>query len=476
MNQETVQMIRWWLKQRPQTVLFASVFCVIAIALCDWRITFNATLGFLYIFPLAMLGTILRTWQIIGVAIFCMTLSNVLDPFSMDAQVPRSILIFMTLVTVGLLSRQIATGYRSEMEGLTRLQDEVEARKTEVAARLAAEEQLDFLVQNSPAAMLTVSGGGEILIANPATHALLDVPAGSLPGNRIGDYIPELAAVPSVDQTTNVYRTEMQTHGRRSNGEVFVANVFFSTYRTAAGPRLAALVVDTSEDLREREEAGLEQMLTGSRILVAAVSHEIRNVCGAIRVVHENLSRSGMLDGNQDFESFGALTNTLARIASLELKRSTDGPAHNTFNAQDVLTDLRIVLERSCAELEITLAWDVPSDLPLVRADRQLLMQILLNLTKNSQFALEAVGDKWISVSARHHGNFIAIAVDDNGPGIAVGRSLFEPLQKGTHTTGLGLYLSRAFARSFHGELRHVPSRGGCSFVLELPLVERSNN
>ncbi|SDE99338.1 sensor histidine kinase [Terriglobus roseus] len=469
-------MIRWWLKQRPQTVLFAAVLCVTAIALCDWRITFNATLGFLYIFPLAMLGTILRVWQIIGMAIFCMTLSSVLDPFSMDALVPRSILIFLTLATVGLLSRQIATGYRSEMESLTRLQDEVEARKVEIASRLAAEEQLDFLVQSSPAAVFTVSDSGEILIANPATHALLDVPAGSLCGSRIGDYIPELAAVPSVDETTTVYRTEMQTHGRRRNGEVFVANVFFSTYRTPAGPRLAALVVDASEDLREREEASLEQMLTGSHILVAAVSHEIRNVCGAIRVVHENLSRSGILNGNQDFESLGALTKTLARITSLELRRSTGGAAHNTFNAQDVLTDFRIVLERSCAELDITLAWDVPSDLPLVRADRQLLMQILLNLTKNSQFALEGVDDKWISVSARHHGNFIVIAVDDNGPGIPVGRSLFEPLQKGAHTTGLGLYLSRAFARSFHGELRHVPTSKGCSFVLELPLVGRSEN
>ena len=38
------------------------------------------------------------------------------------------------------------------------------------------------------------------------------------------------------------------------------------------------LVVDASEELREREETSLEQLMAGSRILVGAVSHEVRNV------------------------------------------------------------------------------------------------------------------------------------------------------------------------------------------------------
>ena len=75
----------------------------------------------------------------------------------------------------------------------------------------------------------------------------------------------------------------MQTRGQRESGEVFLADVFFSTYNTAAGPRLAALLSSTPlRHLREREEASLQQLLAGSRILVAAVSHEVSNVCGAI--------------------------------------------------------------------------------------------------------------------------------------------------------------------------------------------------
>ena len=104
---------------------------------------------------------------------------------------------------------------------------------------------------------------------------------------------PRLDRSPRSNETDKIFRTEMQTRGQSENGEVFLADVFFSTYNTAAGPRLAALLVDASEHLREREEASLQQLLAGSRILVAAVSHEVRNVCGAIGVMHENLARNG---------------------------------------------------------------------------------------------------------------------------------------------------------------------------------------
>ena len=46
-------------------------------------------------------------------------------------------------------------------------------------------------------------------------------------------------------------------------------------------------------------------MLASSRIMMAAVSHEVRNVCGAIALVHENLARSGKLKENKDFETLG---------------------------------------------------------------------------------------------------------------------------------------------------------------------------
>jgi PAS domain S-box-containing protein len=457
-------MIRRILQWRPVAVLLSAAILIALIAIVDWRVEFNATLGFLYIFPLVLLGTVLDWWQLMFVAILCTYLSDRLDPFPMDSQYARDTLIFLTLATTGLLSRAVTKGFRREVESLARLE-------REGAARRAAEEQLEFLIHSSPAAVLTMTAQGEILLANPSAHRLLGVQEGALPGKRISRYIPALGSVPSIEETAKIFCTEMQTRGQRENGDVFLADVFFSTYSTAAGPRLAALLVDGSEHLREREEASLEQLLAGSRILVAAVSHEVRNVCGAIGVVHENLLRNGSLEGNQDFEALGSLVQTLSKIASLELKQSVGHAELSSVDLREVLTDLRIVLEPRCEEADIALRWDIPENLPLVQADRHSLLQVLLNLTKNSERALEYASRKEIRVAVAVRNDGVSVRITDSGPGIPKGQKLFQPLQKGADATGLGLYLSRAFMRSFRGDLRHDPEQPGCSFLLELAVA-----
>jgi two-component system sensor kinase FixL len=456
--------MRGILQWRPWAVLLLAAALTSAIAITDWKIVFEATLGFLYMFPLVLLGTIWGWKRLLLAAAFCTYLSDRLDPFPVDMQIPRNVLIFMTLATAGLLARAVTRAYRREMDSLARVEQEMLARR-------AAEEQLEFLVESSPAAVLTTSSRGEILLANPAAHRLFGMLEGTLPGRAIGAYVPALASVPSVNETDQIFRTQMQTRGQRQNGEMFLADVFFATYGTPAGARLAALLVDTSDHLREREEASLEQLLAGSRILVAAVSHEVRNVCGAIGVMHENLLRQGTLRGNKDFDALGSLVETLAKIASLELKQSTGTLEPGGVDLHELLTDLRIVLEPCCEETGIEMSWDVPKNLPLVQADRHSLLQVLLNLTKNSQRALEAVSRKTISISAWAREDGVSIRLTDSGPGIADPRHLFQPLQKGADATGLGLYLSRAFLRSFRGELRHEPSDTGCWFVIELALA-----
>ena len=457
-------MIRRILHTPPRTVLLTAAALIALIAVTDWRVELNVTLGFLYLFPLVLLGTTLNWPSLMAVAIGCTFLSDRLDPFSAEMQMPRLLLIFLTLATTGLLSLSVTRSYRREMEGLARLQKEATARR-------AAEEQLEFLIESSPAAVVTMTADGTILLANPAAHRLLGVAGGLLPGRRITRYVPALGSIPSIGDTTRIFRTEMQTRGQRDNGEIFLADVFFSTYSTPAGPRLAALVTDGSEHFREREEASLQQLLVGSRILVAAVSHEVRNVCGAIGMVHENLVRNGSLGGNQDFEALGSLVETLNKIASLELKQSAGAEKTGSIDLRDVLTGLRIVLESYCEESDIELTWTIPEELPLVQADPHSLLQVLLNVTKNSQRALESASHKAIDISVIPGDGVVSVRIVDSGPGIPAGQKLFQPLQKGADATGLGLYLSRAFMRSFRGDLRYEPDQPGCCFVLELIAV-----
>jgi len=455
-----------YLQGSKKAVLLRAAALIAFVAFLDWRVDLNISFGFLYLFPLILIGTVCERWQVLLFASCCTVLSDYFDPFkfSFVSSLPGDILVFAALAGCGLFSYEISRNRRREAEHLHEVEQEA-------AARRRAEEQLAFLIDSSPAAILTMDAEGSVLMANAAAHRMLRMEIGSLVGRHIGRYIPALGCVPVAEPWRQAFRTEMQCRGERENRDVFLANVFFSTYATEVGPRLAALVVDASEQLREREESGLEQLLASSRIFVGAVSHEVRNVCGAIAVIYENLTRSGTLSANKDFEALGSLVETLTSIASLELKQTATQEIE-ALDLGETMDDLRIVLEPYCEEAGIAVKWDLPPELPRVAGDRHRLLQVLLNLTKNSERAMADAEVREIHISVSVSGSVASIRVTDSGRGIAAPANLFRPFQKGADSTGLGLYLSRALVRAFRGDLRYDPGVSGCSFVIELPLAE----
>jgi PAS domain S-box-containing protein len=449
----------------PGVVAVAAVL-VAVIAFVDSRV--NLSFGLLYLFPIILLGAVLPRWQVVIAAGVCAWLTRLLNGFPLfaTASYSQDALVFAALAGTGLVANEMARSRRREGEHLQRVEQESSARRE-------AEEQLAFLVSTSPAAILTMRADGEILDANVAAHRLFGVPGGQLLGRRIDRYVPALGRVSAAAGPTQTFQTGMQCRGEREHGEVFLANVFFSTYTTARGPRLAALVVDMSAELLEREETNLEQLLAGSRVLVSAVSHEVRNLCGAMAIVHENLTRRERLAGDKDFEALGTLVDALAHIAAVQLEPSARRAPVLGIDLAEVLHDLRMVLDPYCEEAGIALHWQasIPPVLPAVCADRHLLLQALLNLTKNSQRALEGCAVKNIVVSVAVGPEAVSIRVTDSGPGPAAVAGLFQPFQPGADATGLGLFLSRALLRSFRGDLRYDPGVPGCSFVIDLPVV-----
>jgi two-component system sensor kinase FixL len=449
----------------PRTVLAAGLIIGV-IAFVDWRVELDVAFGFLYVFPVILLGTVLPRWQIALVALLCAGLADIFDPypFVVPVSLAHDTLVFTSLTGTGFFANAVTRNRRQERDHLERVE-------REAAARREAEEQLEFLVKTSPAAILTMTADGEILLANPAAHRLFCVAASALPGRSIRRYLPALGRVPLRTDPARPVQSELQCRGEREQGEGFLADVFFSTYETAVGPRLAALVVDISEALREHELSSLEQLLAGSRILMRAMSHEIRNVCSALVIVSQNLARSGHLTGNTDIEALGALVGTLGQIASTELSQSTEASEAAGLDLADTLADLRLVLDPYCEEAGIALHWEIPGDLPAVWANRHRLLQVLLNLMRNSERALADRETRRIDVTLSASSEVVSVRVTDTGPGLGSADHLFEPFQPGAASTGLGLYLSRALLRSCGGDLRYDPTVPGCSFVIDLTVA-----
>ncbi len=445
---------------RARLIVVAGLL-ISAIAVVDWATKPYISLGFLYLFPIMILGGFLSRTQIVGVALVCAILQEAFSNLPENEAVVRLLFSSAGFVGTGLFVSELIRNRRIVMTHVEELEGQIKLRED-------AEGQLRSLVESSPAAIVTIDSDGNVLLANEAAQHLLAPEGKPLQGQEINSYLPALQPVLKTQQP-RVFRTALQCTGQRSDGAVFLAGVWFSTYSTISGPRLAAIIVDLSEDLRNREDLSLDYLLKNTRILMGAVAHEIRNLCGAVLVVHKNLSRVKELESNEDFQALGNLIQSLERVSALELG-SSSAQNGEVVELTSVLDELRILIEAAFHESDIEVQWDVRESLPLVWADRFGLIQVFLNLAKNSRRAMASTGTKRLRIAAREEEATVTIRFVDTGTGVASPENLFRPFQRGAESSGLGLYVSRAIMRSFGGELSYEPRSEGCCFAVILPL------
>ncbi|HXW93131.1 MAG TPA: ATP-binding protein [Terriglobales bacterium] len=445
---------------RTRMLLLAGLL-IAAIAIVDWVATHYISLGFLYLFPIIMLGGFLSRAQIVGVALVCAVLQEAFSNLPENEAVVRLVLSSASFVGTGLFISEMIRNRRIVLKHLGELEDQVKLRQD-------AEEQLRSLIESSPAAIITIDADGKVLLANEAAQQLLAPGQAPLPGQAVSSYLPALQTVLKT-QPSRAFRTTLQCTGQRSDGEVFLAGVWFSTYNTLSGPRLAGIIVDLSEDLRNREDLSLDHLLKNTRILMSAVAHEIRNLSGAVLVVHKNLSRIPELRTNEDFSALSSLVQSLERVSALELG-SAAAQNGQVVELTSVLEELRILIETAYHESEIKVRWDVREPLPLVWADRYGLIQVFLNLAKNSQRAMMTSEIKRLRIAAAEENGKVVIRFEDTGIGITAPEKLFRPFQPGAKSSGLGLYVSRAIMRSFGGDLSYEARPQGSCFAVALRL------
>src|ERR1700685_4619551 len=376
---------------RARLTLVAGLL-ISGIAVVDWATKPFISLGFLYLFPIMILGGFLSRTQIFGVALVCAVLQEAFSNLPENEAVIRLLFSSAGFAGTGLFiselirNRQITMKHVEELEGQIKLRED-------------AEEQLRSLIESSPAAIVTIDSFGKVLLANEAAQHLLAPEGKPLSGQEINSYLPALQTVLKTQQP-RVFRTTLQCTGQRSDGEIFLAGVWFSTYATISGPRLAAIIVDLSEDLRNREDLSLDYLLKNTRILMSAVAHEIRNLCGAVLVVHKNLSRVKELESNEDFKALANLVQSLQRVSALELGSATSQNGE-VVELTSVLDEFRILIETAYHESNIEMQWEVQDSLPLVWADRYGLIQVFLNLAKNSRRAMATTGTKRLQITAQ---------------------------------------------------------------------------
>jgi len=454
---------------------------IFVIAWLDWLVP-NFSVGFLYLLPVLLSSATLNTKQIVGLALFCAYMREAFDPLQSNPVNPLPFVWNPLHWAPGTGGRLlvIATGFTmtgffvAELNQRRQLLgSHLKELKEQVQRREEAEMRLRILIETSPLAILTLDRDGRVLLSNKSAGQLLGFDQDSLEGEQVAPYLPILNRLLHSDRSGKNMRTSVECRGNRRSGEVFLAHVWLSTYRTSQGPGLAAVVWDASENLRDREGSGLDSMMATSRVLIGAISHEIRNLASAAASAYSALAEtpSGRLAGSEHYQALGTLIGGLEKIASSGLRVASDREAA-VADMGTVLDETRVVIEPAFKEAGIRVAWEVPGNLPLVQADRHSLLQVFINLARNSLRALEQSEHKEVRISAALECDLVVVRFRDSGPGVPHPDELFRPFQQGSQAVGLGLYISRAILRAHGGGLRYEPEDSGSCFAVELWPVE----
>jgi two-component system nitrogen regulation sensor histidine kinase GlnL len=255
------------------------------------------------------------------------------------------------------------------------------------------------------------------------------------------------------------------------------------------GMPLSLLVEMQSLDrlLRISREEALIHAHNATRALVRGVAHEIKNPLGGIRGAAQLLDKE--LPGELDLGEYTrVIIDEADRLRNLadRMLGPRRAPDMREVNVHECLEHVRHLL---LAEHPDTLHMvrDYDPSLPELLADRDQLIQVVLNLGRN---ALQALMEshtpeptiilrtrvlRQFTIGAERHRHVIRIDIEDNGPGVpeSLRETLFYPMVSGRAAgSGLGLSIAQSIVSQHHGLIECESRPGKTIFTVLLPMEQ----
>ena len=220
---------------------------------------------------------------------------------------------------------------------------------------------------------------------------------------------------------------------------------------------------------------------------MSSVTHELRTPLTSIRAFSEMMVDDPEIDVEDRQRFLGIIVSETVRLTRLvnqvlDMAKIESGHAewHNTdIDMRELVqhsVDATMQLFRDCgAEVHVVM----PDSVPVLRADHDRLLQVMLNLLSNAAKFVPR-GSGRVDVRLWCDGRHLRVDVRDNGPGIepALEPVIFQKFRQGgdersrPQGTGLGLPISRQIVEHFGGRLWLESTPGeGATFSFELPLA-----
>ncbi len=221
---------------------------------------------------------------------------------------------------------------------------------------------------------------------------------------------------------------------------------------------------------------------------VSSVTHEIKTPLTNIKLYIEMLEQGMARDPDRRRHYYSILNSETVRLSRLiqnvlefsKLERKQRALNMHPGNLEDVLTEITQLMQDKLQREGFTLrvVYEEPVNLLY---DREVMLQVLLNLLENSMKFGKDQAVKEITIWVRPDGERVRIVISDTGPGIPrkALKKVFEDfyrvdnsLTRRTQGTGIGLALVLRFVSAMGGSVNATNNEdAGCSITMELPAL-----
>lgn len=341
------------------------------------------------------------------------------------------------------------------------------------------------ILEHLSTAILLLDDHLTVRYINPAAEILFGISASRINGRPLNEVI--VCRGRSLQDRLYEYLldgrpyTERETKILVSNNRTITVNCTVSPILDSAlAPAALLEIVQLDRLLRiTREERRLVQHMV-SRDMVRGVAHEIKNPLGGLR------GAAQLLQSELEKEDLKEYTRIIIKEADRlhtlvdRMLGPNDLPKKRLVDIHDVLEHVRnLVKAEACDDVRFIRDYD-PS-MPRLYADRDQLIQAVLNIVRN---ALQAIGTHGMitfktrimhkfTIGHNRHRLVIKTDIIDNGPGISdkLLEKLFYPLVTGRERgTGLGLSIAQTLINQHHGLIECQSRPGRTEFCILLPI------
>ncbi|MFX5832424.1 nitrogen regulation protein NR(II) [Acinetobacter baumannii] len=351
-----------------------------------------------------------------------------------------------------------------------------------------------LLVDNLTTAILLIDSNFNIFYLNSSCEALFDISLLRASGQ------PVLNLLHAPDDTFNTHEALLNTlkTGQPYTRREAIINVNFkdlhvdyTVSQLNAGksyhPLLLIELNPIDRMLKISKEENLIQQHQVARQLVRGVAHEIKNPLAGIRGATQLLARS--LNDESYSEFTDIIINEVDRLTNLAdtMLGSRQLPSYENVNVHEPLERVRsLIANQTKKKIKITRDYDL--SLPDVKADRDQLIQVMLNISVNAiqaitenksfftdqepELILRTRIQRLVTINGVLNRSAVRVDIEDNGPGIpeSILESVFYPLVTGrAKGTGLGLSIAQNIMHQHNGMIECQSVPGKTMFSLYLP-------